>query len=430
MKMVNHMNIVEIINKKREKQQLTKEEIFYVINDYVAGKIEDYQMSSLLMAICLNGMNEDEVLFLTDAMYHSGESLDLSKISGIKVDKHSTGGVGDKTTLILGPLVASTGVKIAKMSGRGLGHTGGTIDKLESIPGFQTAMSLESFEQQVNDIHFALVGQMGNLVPADKKIYALRDVTGTVDSIPLIASSIMSKKLASGADKIVIDVKVGEGALVRTLEEARTLANLMVHIGKNANKEVICVLSNMDEPLGTHIGNSLEVEEAIEFLKGIYEKDVYELVMTLGTLMVQMGLQISEKEAKNLLIKNLENGKGYQKFEEFISRQGGNLERLEKAQKVFSVKSVKSGYINQIHTLKLGEIVRAIGAGRYQKEDSIDYGVGIVLSKKVGDFVLENEELLKIYVHEKDMEIGRILECFEIDVHYKEPTPLIYEIIK
>ncbi|MCI9234104.1 MAG: thymidine phosphorylase [Bacilli bacterium] len=424
------MNIVEIINKKREKQQLTKEEIFYVINDYVAGKIEDYQMSSLLMAICLNGMNEDEVLFLTDAMYHSGESLDLSKISGIKVDKHSTGGVGDKTTLILGPLVASTGVKIAKMSGRGLGHTGGTIDKLESIPGFQTAMSLESFEQQVNDIHFALVGQMGNLVPADKKIYALRDVTGTVDSIPLIASSIMSKKLASGADKIVIDVKVGEGALVRTLEEARTLANLMVHIGKNANKEVICVLSNMDEPLGTHIGNSLEVEEAIEFLKGIYEKDVYELVMTLGTLMVQMGLQISEKEAKNLLIKNLENGKGYQKFEEFISRQGGNLERLEKAQKVFSVKSVKSGYINQIHTLKLGEIVRAIGAGRYQKEDSIDYGVGIVLSKKVGDFVLENEELLKIYVHEKDMEIGRILECFEIDVHYKEPTPLIYEIIK
>lgn len=424
------MNIVEIINKKREKNILTKEEIAYAVNGYVDGTIKDYQMSSLLMAICLNGMSEEEVFALTDIMYRSGESLNLSNISGIKVDKHSTGGVGDKTTLILGPLVASTGVKIAKMSGRGLGHTGGTIDKLESIPGFQTAMSLEDFVKQVNDINFALVGQMGNLVPADKKIYALRDVTGTVESIPLIASSIMSKKLASGADKIVIDVKVGEGALAKTLEEARTLAQLMVKIGKNAQREVVCVLSNMDEPLGTHIGNALEVEEAIQFLKGNYEKDVYDLVMTLGTIMVQMGLQISESEAKKLLKQNLENGKGYQKLEEFVSKQGGNLEKIEKAAKVFSVKSIKSGYINKIHTLELGEIVRAVGAGRYQKEDIIDYGVGIVLSKKVGDFVLKDEELLKIYVHEKDMEIGRILDCFEIGVHYEEPKPLIYEIIK
>lgn len=424
------MNIVEIINKKRLKQELTKEEIAYAINGYVEETILDYQMSALLMAICLNGMSEEEVFALTDIMCHSGDILDLSKIEGIKLDKHSTGGVGDKTTLILGPLVASLGVKVAKMSGRGLGHTGGTIDKLESIPNFQTTMPLEDFVKEVNDINFALVGGMGNLVPADKKIYALRDVTGTVESIPLIASSIMSKKLASGADKIVIDVKVGEGALTKTLEEARTLASLMVKIGKHAGKQVVCVLSNMDEPLGTHIGNALEVEESVEFLKGNYEKDVYELVITLGTIMVSLGLQIEEAEAKKRLKQNIENGKGYQKLEEFVKRQGGNLEKLEHAPKVFSVKSTSSGYIQKIHTLELGEIVRAIGAGRYQKEDSIDYGVGIVLSKKVGDFVLKDEELLKIYVHEKDMEIGRILDCFEIGVHYEEPKPLIYEIIK
>lgn len=424
------MNIVEIVNKKRWKQELTKEEIAYAINGYVEGTVQDYQMSSLLMAICLNGMTDEEVFSLTDVMYHSGEILDLSSIEGIKVDKHSTGGVGDKTTLILGPLVSSLGVNVAKMSGRGLGHTGGTIDKLESIPGFQTTMKLEDFKKQVDDIHFALVGQMGNLVPADKKIYALRDVTGTVESIPLIASSIMSKKLASGADKIVLDIKVGEGALVKRVEDARTLASLMVKIGKKMNKEVICVLSNMDQPLGTHIGNVLEVEESIEFLKGNHTEDLYELVMTLGTLMVQMGLQIGEKEAKEKLEQNLQSGKGYQKLEEFVSRQGGDLSKIKSAPKVFSVKSIHSGYINKIHTLELGEIVRAIGAGRYQKEDSIDYGVGIVLSKKVGDFILKDEELLKIYVHEKDMEIGKILNCFEIGIHYEEPKPLIYEIVK
>ena len=308
------MNIVEIINKKRLKQALTENEIKYVVKGYVDGLIKDYQMSSLLMAICLNGMNESEVFALTEAMLHSGDILDLSEIEGKKIDKHSTGGVGDKTTLILGPLVSSLGVNIAKMSGRGLGHTGGTIDKLESIPGFSTNMSFERFQNQVNDIHFALVGQMGNLVPADKKIYALRDVTGTVESIPLIASSIMSKKLASGADKIVIDVKVGEGALAKTLEEARTLATLRVKIGKQANKEVICVLSNMDEPLGTHIGNALEVQEAIEFLKGNYQKDVYNLVITLGTLMVQLGLDVEEDAAKKMLEKNIKNGQAYQKF--------------------------------------------------------------------------------------------------------------------
>lgn len=424
------MNIVEIITKKREKKELSKEEISFAISGYVDGVIKDYQMSALLMAICLNGMTDEEVFAMTEAMLHSGDILDLSNISGVKVDKHSTGGVGDKTTLILGPLVASLGVNVAKMSGRGLGHTGGTIDKLEAIPGFSTSMSFESFEKQVNDIHIALVGGMGNLVPADKKIYALRDVTGTVESIPLIASSIMSKKLASGADKIVLDVKVGNGALVKNIEDARSLAHLMVKIGANAGKEVTCVLTSMEEPLGTHIGNTLEVEESIAFLKGDYAKDVYELIMTLGSLMVNLGLSISEEDAKKRLDENIKNGKAYAKFEEFVKAQGGNLEHLEIAPKVFSIKSKESGYIHQIDTFKLGEIVREIGAGRYQKEDEIDYGVGVVLSKKVGDFVLEDEELLKIYVQDKDMEIGKILDCFKIGVHYVEPEPLIYEIIR
>lgn len=424
------MDIVGIIDKKRLNKPLTEHEIIYFVNEYMKGNIKDYQASALLMAICLNGMTEEEVFTLTEAMYRSGECLDLSSIQGIKIDKHSTGGVGDKTTLILAPLVASLGINVAKMSGRGLGHTGGTIDKLESIPGFQTSISLERFITQVNQIQIALVGQMGNLVPADKKIYALRDVTGTVESIPLIASSIMSKKLASGADKLVLDVKVGKGALMKNLEDARKLANLMIKIGKKAKKEVVCVLTNMEEPLGTHIGNVLEVEESIEFLKGNYASDLYELVMTLGSIMVHLARSIDEKQARKLLEENLKSGKGYEKFKEFISFQGGNLEKLQKSSKVISIKSNQTGYINCIHTLELGELVRAIGAGRYQKEDSIDYQVGIVLNKKVGDFVLKEEELLKIYVHEKDIEIGKILDCFEVGEHYIEPQPLIYEIIQ
>lgn len=428
--MVNHMNIIDIINQKRLKQELSKEQIEYVVKEYTNGTIKDYQMSALLMAICLNGMNDEELFALTNAMYCSGETLDLTSIDGIKVDKHSTGGVGDKTTLILAPLVASLGVNVAKMSGRGLGHTGGTIDKLESIPGFSTIMSLEDFTQQVNQIHLALVGQMGNLVPADKKIYALRDVTGTVESIPLIASSIMSKKLASSAECMVIDLKVGEGALIKTKEDARSLAHFMIKIGNQYNRKVVCVLTNMQEPLGTHIGNALEVQESIEFLKGNCQKDLYELVLTLGSIMVHMALSISEEEARKKLEENIHNQKGYEKWKEFISMQGGDLEQLTLAPKVFSVKSTKTGYIQKIHTMKLGEIIRAIGAGRYQKEDSIDYGVGMILTKKVGDFVMENEEILKIYLNQKDMTIGSILECFEIGTHYVEPEPLIYEIIR
>ena len=338
------------------------------------------------MAITINGMSKRETFDLTKSMLNSGEKIDLSKINGVVVDKHSTGGVGDKTTLILAALVASCGVNVAKMSGRGLGHTGGTIDKLESI-GINTETTFEEFVNQVNTIGVAIVGQMGNLVPADKKIYALRDVTATVESIPLIASSIMSKKLASGADKIVIDLKVGNGALIKNIKDAKTLANLMIEIGKNNNKEVVCIISDMNQPLGNSIGNSLEVIESIQVLKNEGPKDVKELVLKLGSYMVSLAKNISLKEAKNLLEENLKNDNAYNKFKEFVRAQGGNIENIKVAPKVFSVKSIKSGYVTEIDTQKLGEIVKLIGGGRTKKEDKKNYGVGIVLSKKIGDYV-------------------------------------------
>lgn len=424
------MNIIEIIDKKRKKEILTKEEIEYVITGYLKEEIKDYQMSSLLMAICLNGMNEEETSFLTGAMLNSGDTIDLSRITGMKVDKHSTGGVGDKTTLILGPLVASCGVPVAKMSGRALGHTGGTIDKLESIPGFQVELAEEDFINQVETIKFALASQTGNLVPADKKLYALRDVTGTVESIPLIASSIMSKKLASGADKIVIDVKVGNGALVKTLEDAKKLAQMMVSIGKHHGKETVCVLSRMSEPLGCAIGNALEVEEAISVLKGNGPQDVTQLVLTLGAYMVSLGLTIPLEDAKKMVKENLNNGKAYEVFLDFVEAQHGDVSKLEKAPKVFSIKSTKSGIVNHIDALKLGELARTIGAGRFAKEDAIDYGVGFVLSKKVGDFVLENEELMKAYLSTKDVRLNDLIDCFQIENDLTNTEPLILDIIK
>lgn len=425
-----NMNILEIIDKKRKKQKLSKEEIEYMIQGYLDESIKDYQMSALLMAIVLNGMNEDEVVDLTTAMLNSGEVMDLSSISGIKVDKHSTGGVGDKTTLILAPLVASCGVPVAKMSGRGLGHTGGTIDKLESIPGFQVDLSVENFIREVNEIGLSIVSQTGNLVPADKKLYALRDVTGTVESIPLIASSIMSKKLASGADKIVIDVKVGNGALVKTIEEAKKLAQLMVHIGNSHQKETVCVITRMSEPLGCAIGNALEVLEGIEVLKGGGPEDLKELVLTLATIMVSLGLECQMEQASKLVKQNLENGKAYQKFLEFVKAQKGNLDELVVGPKIFSIKAPKSGIVNHIDALKLGELARSIGAGRMTKEDKIDYGVGFVLSKKVGDFVLQDEELMKVYLNEKDVHLDVLLSCFMIEDDYTNTGPLIHEIVK
>ncbi len=423
------MNIVDIINKKRLKGILTNDEISYVVNGYVQEEIKDYQMSALLMAICLNGMNEDETLALTECMLHSGETIDLTGITGIKIDKHSTGGVGDKTTLILAPLVASCGVCVPKMSGRGLGHTGGTIDKLESIPHFNTHIEINRFVEQVKEIRVAIVGQMGNLVPADKKIYALRDVTGTVESIPLIASSIMSKKLASGADKILIDLKLGNGALIKNMDDAENLAHLMVKIGNNSGKETRCVITNMDQPLGHNIGNTLEVMESMAILKGEIKNDLYELVIELATQMVSMGKNISIDLARTEVISNIENHHAYDKFMAMVEHQEGDINSLTLAPKIFSLKSIKSGYINHINALKLGEIVRNIGGGRMTKEDTIDYGVGIVLSKKDGDYVNKDEELLKIYLNNKDVVIKELLDCFIIEDALKPKEPLIYKVI-
>ena len=424
------MNIIDIIDKKRLKGELTREEIGFAVNEYVKGNVKDYQMSSLLMAILINGMNDREIIDLTDMMLHSGDVLDLSAIDGIIVDKHSTGGVGDKVTLVLGPLLASLGIKIAKMSGRGLGFTGGTIDKLESIEGFNTHIDQDKFIKQVNKINIALVSQTGNLVPADKKIYALRDVTGTVESIPLIASSIMSKKIASGADIIMIDVKVGSGALMKTVDDARKLASLMVKIGKAYRKPTICLITNMDEPLGYAIGNALEVEEAMNTLKGDAPSDLLEVVMTLCSIIIGAVKKIPNSEAKELLLNQLNNGEAYKKFEEWIKAQGGNLKKLKTSSKVFTIKSEKSGYINKIDAMKLGEIAKLIGAGRNTLDDKIDYEVGLVLSKKVGDYVEKDEELLKVYLKNKDVSINQILECYEIDETLKATPKLILDIIK
>lgn len=424
------MSIIEIIEKKKKKQALTKEEIEYFIKGYLNDEIKDYQASSLLMAICLNDMTDEETFNLTKAMLDSGSIIDLSNIKGIKVDKHSTGGVGDKTSIILAPIVASTGVKMAKMSGRGLGHTGGTIDKLEAIKGFKTSLTEEEFVNEVNSIGLAITGQTGNIAPADKKLYALRDVTGTVNSIPLIASSIMSKKLASSADKIVIDLKVGNGALVNNIKDARRLGNLMVNIGKYFQKEVVCFLTNMNEPLGNNIGNGLEVLEAIDVLKGKGPKDLKKLVLELSSTLVMMGKNITKEEALKEVKENIKNKQAYYKFLEFVKFQHGDINDIAISKKIFSLKTNKSGYIQSIDTLKLGEIVRSLGAGRYSKDDTIDYGVGIILNKKIGDFILENEELAKIYWNAKDASLSEILSCFKIDSKFKKKNKLIYEIIK
>ena len=422
------MTIIDIITKKKNKQELNYEEIKYAVNGYIDGDIKDYQMSSLLMAITINGMSEQETFDLTDIMLKSGETINLMNLESV-VDKHSTGGVGDKTTLILAPLVASCGVNVAKMSGRGLGFTGGTIDKLESIEGFNTSIDINEFINQVKRIQVAIVGQMGNLVPADKKIYALRDVNGTVESIPLIASSIMSKKLASGASVIVIDVKVGNGALMKNINEAKTLANLLIKIGKNYNKKVVCFITDMDEPLGYAIGNSLEVIESINTLKGNGPKDLTDLVIKLGTYMVAYGKNIELEKAQQEITENLYNGKEFNKFKELVESQNGKIESIKTTNKVISIKSKKSGYIKKIDALNLGECARIIGAGRLNKEDKIDYEVGIILNKKVGDYVEQNEELLKIFVNEKTISEEKIYKCFEISEDKQEYKQLIKEIM-
>ena len=422
------MTIIDIITKKKNKEELTYEEIKYAVDGYISGEILDYQMSSLLMAITIQGMTDRETFDLTEIMLNSGEKINLDDIQPV-VDKHSTGGVGDKTTLVLAPLVASCGVNVAKMSGRGLGFTGGTIDKLESIEGFNTSIDIASFKEQIKKINVAIVGQMGNLVPADKKIYALRDVTGTVESIPLIASSIMSKKLASGASSIVIDVKVGNGALMKTESDAKILAELLVKIGKKHNKKVVCFITDMEEPLGYTIGNSLEVLESINTLVGKGPKDLTHLVINLATYMVSFGKNIKLEDAYKEVTENLYNGKAYKKFQELVKSQNGDLRKIKISDKVIPIKSKEDGYIKNINALKLGEIARILGAGRLNKEDKIDFEVGIVLNKKVGDKIKKGEELLKLYVKNKTIEENEILECFEITKTIEQPTKLIKTII-
>ena len=422
------MNILDLIDKKEKRETLTKEELKYIIDNYLNGTIKDYQMSAFLTEVDLLGLTEEETINLTDIMLHSGEILDFG-IDNL-TDKHSTGGVGDKTTIVLAPLVASLNVKIAKMSGRGLGHTGGTIDKLESIKGFKTSMSLDEFKNQVDKIGVALVGQMGNLVLADKKIYALRDVTGTVDSIHLIASSIMSKKLASGAKNIVIDLKIGSGALVNNLEEAKELANLMVKIGKTYNKNIACVLTNMDEPLGYAVGNSVEVLEAIDTLKGKGPEDLTNLVIKLGAIMTSMALNITEETAIEKVKENISNGKAYQKFKEWVKAQDGDINNIEIAKNKQIFTSKEEGYIKNINALEIGKLARKLGAGRLSKDDIIDLTVGIILKHKVGDYIKKGDVLATVLYNEKQITEEELLSCFTFTKEKIEKPKLIIDIIK
>ena len=429
------MRVVDIIEKKRMGQVLTEKEIDFVISGYVKNEIPDYQISALLMAIFFQGMNNEEAANLTKAMLYSGDIIDLSKISGIKVDKHSTGGVGDKTTLVLGPLVASLGAKLAKLSGRGLGHTGGTLDKMESIPGMRIDLSEEEFINQVNKINIAVAGQTKRLVPADKLLYALRDVTATVPSIPLIASSIMSKKLASGADVICLDVKIGDGAFMKTIEEARELSNIMVAIGKAFDKKVSAFITSMDEPLGYAVGNRLEVKEVIETLSGKGPKDLEDLCVSIAGYMVYYADKAaSPDEGIRMAKENLHNGKALAKFYEFINAQDGHIDNLDefiKVKEVIPFKAQKEGYIKNIKALNIGLASMKLGGGRATKEDDIDPMVGIVLKKKVGDYIKKDEVLLSIYTNiDVTKEIYDLLDdAYEIITKEVKSESIIKEII-
>ncbi|MDA2607947.1 pyrimidine-nucleoside phosphorylase [Bacillus cereus] len=405
------MRMVDIIAKKRDGKELTTEEIKFFINGYTDGSIPDYQVSALAMAIFFKDMTDRERADLTMAMVESGETIDLSAIEGIKVDKHSTGGVGDTITLVLGPLVAALDVPVAKMSGRGLGHTGGTIDKLEAVEGFHVEITKEQFIDIVNRDKVAVIGQTGNLTPADKKIYALRDVTGTVNSIPLIASSIMSKKIAAGADAIVLDVKTGAGAFMKTEEDAKELAHAMVRIGNNVGRQTMAVISDMSQPLGFAIGNALEVKEAIDTLKGEGPEDLTELVLVLGSQMVVLAKKANTlEEAREMLIEVMKNGKATEKFKEFLSNQGGdssivdNPEKMPQAKYVIDVPAKTSGVISNIVADEIGIAAMLLGAGRATKEDEIDLAVGLMLRKKVGDAVKEGEPFVTIYANRENVE--------------------------
>lgn len=406
--------IVDIINKKRLGMILSKEELEFFFNGYLKGEISDYQMSALLMAICIKGMTDKEIFDLTDIFIKSGDTLDLSDIKGIKVDKHSTGGVGDKTTMVIAPIVASLNVPVVKMSGRGLGFTGGTIDKLESIPGFTTNLSEEEMKKQAKEIGIVVASQTANLTPLDKKIYALRDVTATVESIPLIATSIMSKKIASGADKILIDIKVGKGALLKTLKDAKKLAELMKKIGDFYGREVRCLITDMSNPLGRSIGNSLEVLETIDILKGNEVGALTDLCIELSSNMVSMGLNISLEEAEKMVKEAISSKKAYQKFLEFVKRQHGDIEKLQVSSKTKEIKSSKEGTLKAIDALEIGKLSVNLGAGRQTKEDVIDPSVGIKLNKLVNDKVSKGDTLCTIYMN-KEINLENIENIFTIE---------------
>lgn len=434
------MKMIDIINKKRAGMELTTEEINFFIENYTDGSIPDYQVSALLMAIYFQKMNMRETADLTMAMVNSGDILDLSKIEGIKVDKHSTGGVGDTTTLVLTPMVAALGIPVAKMSGRGLGHTGGTIDKLESFEGFSVEISEEQFISNVNNNKISIMGQTADLAPADKKLYALRDVTGTVENISLISSSIMSKKIAAGADAIVLDVKIGDGAFMKSYESAKELAKAMVSIGKSVNRNTVAVISDMDQPLGFAVGNALEVKEAIDTLNGKGPEDLLELCLTLGSNMVVLAEKAETvEEARKMLIKVIEDKSALNKLKEFIRAQGGNsnqvdnTELLPKAKYIVEVKSEKEGYVSKIDSEHIGLIAMELGAGRATKEDSVDLAVGIVLNKKRGNKVSVGETLAYIHVNDKskiEKASRDIIESYHIRCEIREAVPLIYGVIK
>lgn len=433
------MEIVDIIEKKKNKLALTDEEIQFWIDGVVDESIPDYQTAALLMAIRLNGMDERETAKLAEAMMHSGDVIDLSDIEGIKSDKHSTGGVGDKTSIALGSMVTACGLKLAKMSGRGLGHTGGTLDKLESIDGFNIMLTEGEFKKQVREIGFAIIGQTGDLVPADKKLYALRDVTGTVDSIPLIASSIMSKKLASGSDTILLDVKYGEGAFMHTLEDARKLAQAMINIGKSLGRDTVAMITDMNQPLGNTIGNALEIREAVDTVKGRGPKDFTELCFCAGEIMLLQAKKAeSKEEARNMLEEAVASGRAFEKLKEMVRAQGGDVRQVEdtsllpQAKMKTEMRSKEEGYIGSIHSESLGILAMRLGAGRAKKEDPINHAVGLEMAVKKGDFVKKGDLLCTVY-HDDQLTDDRIGGFFQTISYSKEsvrPIPIVEEIIK
>jgi len=435
---VSKMRMVDLIEKKRDGKTLTTEEVNFVIKGFTDGSVPDYQMSAFAMAVFLKGMTEKEYSDLTMAMVHSGDTIDLSNIEGIKVDKHSTGGVGDTTTLVLGPLVASLNIPVAKMSGRGLGHTGGTIDKLEAVEGFHVELTEEEFTKQVNDIKLAVIGQTGDLTPADKKLYALRDVTATVNSIPLISSSIMSKKIAAGADAIVLDVKTGAGAFMKDIDDARDLAKAMVKIGNNVGRQTVAVISDMSQPLGFAIGNALEVKEAIDTLKGEGPKDLEELCLVLGSQMVVLAKKAETlEEARAKLLENMKNGKALEVFKAFLVAQGGDgsvvddPSKLPQAKYVQEVVAKQDGYVSQIVADAVGTAAMKLGAGRATKESVIDLAVGLMLNKKVGEAVKKGESLVTVYSSTEDIsEVEKdLLENIKISTEKVEEPTLVYDLI-